>query len=91
MQEKGNEASTRIRNSDQNYQPRIAQKHNQQKGRPLRFRYQVFFHGYCYYCSNFGHKAANCGLNFRNMQSKNNQSMQHRTRQSTSKQEQHTT
>ena len=42
MQTKGNEASTRIRNLDQNYQPRIAQKHSQQKGIPSRFKYQFF-------------------------------------------------
>ena len=53
--------------------------------------YQIFFHGYCCCCSNFGHKAANFAFNFRNMQSKNSQLLQHRTRQSTSKQEQHTT
>ena len=38
MQTKGNETSTRIRNSY-----KIAQKHSQQKGRPPRFRYQIFF------------------------------------------------
>ena len=42
MQTKGNEASTRIKNLDHNYQPRIAQKHSQQKGRPPRFRYNFF-------------------------------------------------
>ena len=42
-------------------------------------------------CSNFGRKAANCAFNFRNIQSKNNQLLQHRTRQSTSKQEPHIT
>jgi hypothetical protein len=25
-------------------------------------RYKEFFHGYCFYCSNFGHKAVNCSL-----------------------------
>ena len=94
MQTKGNEASTRIKNSNQNYQPRIAQKHSQQKGRPPRFRYQILFHGYCYCCSNFGHNVANCEFNFKSMQlriSKNIQLLQHRTRQSMSKQEHHTT
>ena len=91
MQTKGNEASTRIRNSDQNYQPRIAQKHSQQKGRSPRFRYQTFFHGYCYCCSNFGHKAANCAFNLINILSNKNQLLQHRTRQTTRKHEHHTT
>ena len=48
------------------------------------FRYQIFFYGYCYYCSNFGHKAANCGIKFRSMQlrrSHNEQWLQHRTKQ----------
>ena len=85
VQTKGNEASIRIKNSYQNYQPRIAQKHSQQKGRPPRFRYQFFFHGHCYCCSNFGHKYANCAFNFRNMQSKHSQLLQHRTIQSASK------
>ena len=43
MQTKGNEASTRVRNSYQNYQPRNVQKHSQQKKRPPRVRYQNFF------------------------------------------------
>ena len=42
MQTKGNEASTRVRISDQNYQPRNVQKHSQQKERPPRLRYQIF-------------------------------------------------
>ena len=31
---------------------------------------KFFFHGHCYCCSNFGHKATNCAFKFRNMQSK---------------------
>jgi hypothetical protein len=31
------------------------------------FRYQNFFHGYCFYFSNCGHKIANCQIMFRNM------------------------
>jgi hypothetical protein len=53
------------------------------------FRYQNFFHGYCFYCSNFGHKIANCQIKFRDMQlkkSRNNQSLQHRTKQPMSRQ-----
>jgi hypothetical protein len=47
------------------------------------FKYQNFFHGYCFYCSNFGHKIANFQINFRDMQlrrSRNKQSLQHRTK-----------
>jgi hypothetical protein len=46
----------------------IYQKMEQQmkKGRPS-FRYQNLFHGYCFYCSNFGHKIANCQIKFRDM------------------------
>ena len=47
-------------------------------------RYQNFFHGYYFYCSNFGHKIANCQIKFRDMQlrrSRNKQSLQHRTKQ----------
>jgi hypothetical protein len=53
------------------------------------FRYQNFFHGYCFYCSNFGHKIANCQIKFRDMQlrrSRNKQSLQHRTKQPMSRQ-----
>ena len=25
-------------------------------------RYKEFFYGYCFYCSNFGHKVVNCSL-----------------------------
>jgi hypothetical protein len=28
-------------------------------------RYKEFFYGYCFYCSNFGHKAVNCSLRLR--------------------------
>ena len=52
---------------------------------------QNVFHGYCYCCSNFGQEDANYAFNFRNMQSKSNQLLQHRTRQLASKQELHTT
>jgi hypothetical protein len=58
------------------------------KKRPS-FRYQNFFHGYCFYCSNFGHKIANCQIKFRDMQlrrSRNKQSLKHRTKQPMSRQ-----
>ena len=95
MQTKGNadETSTKIKNSDKKYQPRFVQEQSQEKGRHPRFRYQIFFHGYCY-CSNFGHKVANCVFNLKSMQlniSKNSQLQQHRTRTTMSKQEHHTT
>ena len=82
---KGNkdEIGTKIRNSDQKYQPIFAQEQSQQKGRQPIFRYPIFFHGYYYCCCNFGHKAANCAFNFRSMQlriSKNCELLQHRTR-----------
>jgi hypothetical protein len=32
-------------------------------------RYKIFFYGYCFYCSNFSHKAINCSLRLRNEQS----------------------
>jgi hypothetical protein len=47
------------------------------------FSYQNFFHGYCFYCSNFGHKIVNCQIKFRDMQlrrSRNKQYLQHRTK-----------
>jgi hypothetical protein len=33
-------------------------------------RYKNFFYGYCFLCSNFGHKAINCSLRFRFEQSR---------------------
>jgi hypothetical protein len=53
------------------------------------FRYQNFFHAYYLYCSNFGHKIANCQNKFRDMQlrrSRNKQSLQHRTKRPMSRQ-----
>jgi hypothetical protein len=61
--------------------------HNMEQQIPRRspsFRYQNLFHGYFFYCSNFGHKIANCQIKFRDMQlrrSRNKQSLQHRTKQ----------
>jgi hypothetical protein len=68
----------------------IYQKMEQQMPR-IRpsFRYQNFFHGYCFYCSNFGHKIANCQIKFRDMQlrrSRNKQSLQHITKHPMSRQ-----
>jgi hypothetical protein len=53
------------------------------------FKYQNFFHVYCFYFSNFGHKIANCQIKFIDMQlriSRNKQSLQHRTKQPMSRQ-----
>jgi hypothetical protein len=35
-----------------------------QKRQPFP-RYKEFFYGYCFYCSNFGHKAVNCSFRLR--------------------------
>ena len=43
MQTKGDETSTRIINSDQNYQPRIAHKQSQQKGKSQESCTKSFF------------------------------------------------
>jgi hypothetical protein len=63
-----------ISNEKQRYQ-------NMEKQMPRRmpsFRYQNLFHGYCFYCSNFGHKIANYQIKFIDMQlrkSRNKQSL----------------
>jgi hypothetical protein len=52
-------------------------------------RYKDFFYGYCFLCSNFGHKAINCSLRFRYEQSRysmNNYLPQQRLRQPSNKQ-----
>ena len=93
-QEDENETSIRIGDCDQKDKSRFTQEQSHQQMRQPRFRYQVFFHGYCYYCSNFGHKVANCAFKFRSMQlrmSNNDELSQHRTRQSPSNQQLHTT
>jgi hypothetical protein len=54
-------------------------------------RYKKFFYGYCFFCSNFGHKAINCSLRFRYEQSRysiNNYLPQQRLRQPSNKQPQ---
>ena len=67
-----------------------AQRHHQhernqfaQRRQPSS-RYKEFFYGYCFYCSNFGHKAINCSLRFRYEQS----SFSRRLRQPSNKQSQ---
>jgi hypothetical protein len=64
---------------------KIYQKMEQQipRRRPF-FRYQTFFHGYRFYCSNFVHKIANFQIKIRDMQLRrltNKQYLQHRTKQ----------
>jgi hypothetical protein len=54
-------------------------------------RYKNFFYGYCFFCSNFGHKAINCSLRFKFEQSRysmNNYLPQQRLRQTNNKQSQ---
>jgi hypothetical protein len=48
---------------------RHQQERNQfvQRRQPFS-RYKEFFYGYCFYCSNFGHKDVNCSLRLRNEQ-----------------------
>ena len=100
LQTKENENETSIGIGDQKDQSRFAQEQIQQKMRqPIpkrqpRFMYQGFFHGYCYYCSNFGHKVANYAFKFTSVQLRmpnNDELLQHRTRQSLSNQQLHTT
>jgi hypothetical protein len=48
-------------------------RHQQERNRFAQRRqpfsmYKEFFYGYCFYCSNFGHKAVNCSLRLRHEQ-----------------------
>jgi hypothetical protein len=59
--------------------------------RQIFSRYKDFFYGYCFFCSNFGHKAINCSLRFRYEQSRysmNNYLPQQILRQPSNKQSQ---
>jgi hypothetical protein len=40
------------------------------QGRQPFSRYKEFFYGYCFYCSNFGHKDVNCSLRSRHEKSR---------------------
>jgi hypothetical protein len=56
--------------------------------RQMFLRYKNFFYGYCFFCSNFGHKAINYSLRFRYEQSRysmNNYLPQQRLRQPSNK------
>ena len=78
-----------MRDYGQKYLSIFAQEQIQQNMRqPIperqqRFTCQDFLHGYCYCCSNFVHKVANCDFDFRSMQLRmpnNDELLQHRTR-----------
>jgi hypothetical protein len=59
--------------------------------RQIFTRYKDFFYGYCFLCSNFGHKAINCSLRFKYEQSRysmNNYLPQQILRQPSKKQSQ---
>ena len=79
------------REHEEDLQNRMARKFTPR--RQPRLRYQNFFNGYCLCCSNFGHKAANCDINFRNRHhriSSNYQILQHKLKQSVSNQKHYT-
>jgi hypothetical protein len=69
---KGKSARTEYVEQRNNALP--AQRHDQhernrfaQRRQPFS-RYKEFFYGYCFYCSNFGHKAVNSSLSLRHEQ-----------------------
>jgi hypothetical protein len=74
------------------YQKYYQHERNQPPQRRHIFsRYKDFFYGYCFFCSNFGHKAINYSLRFRYEQSRysmNNYLPQQRLRQPSNKQSQ---
>jgi hypothetical protein len=66
--------SARTESVEQRNNALPAQRHHQhernrfsQRRQPFS-RYKEFFYGYCFYCSNFGHKAVNCSLRLRHKQ-----------------------
>jgi len=68
--------STKIEIVEQrNNIPSTQRNHHHGRNRPAQrrqpfYRYKGFFYGYCFYCSNFGHKVVNCSLKFRYEKSK---------------------
>jgi hypothetical protein len=78
--------STRTKSVDQrNYQ----HGRNQSAQRRQSFsRYKGFFYGYCFFCSNFGHKAITCSLRFRYEKSNYSRNNQQILRQPSNKQPQ---
>jgi hypothetical protein len=91
------EKGARTESVDQrNNTPSAQGNHQHGRNRPAQrrqpfSRYKDFFYGYCFYCSNFGHKAVNCSLRFRHEQSRhprNKYLPQQRMRQPSNKQPQ---
>jgi hypothetical protein len=89
------EKGTRNESVEQiNSAPSSQGNHQHGRNRPAQrrqpfSRYTNVFYGYCFYCSNFGHKAVNCSLKFRHEQSRhpNNKYLpQQRMRQPMSRQ-----
>jgi hypothetical protein len=65
------EKGARTESVEQRNNAHPAERHHQhgrnrfaQRRQPFS-RYKEFFYGYCFYCSNFGHKAVNCSLRLR--------------------------
>jgi hypothetical protein len=73
---KSKEKGTRTETVDQRDNTLSAQRNHQHgrnrpsQGRQPFSRYQGFFYGYCFFCSNFGHKVVNCYSKFRYEQSR---------------------
>jgi hypothetical protein len=91
------EKGTRTETVDQRNNVLSAQRNHQHgRNRPSQrrqpfSRYKGFFYGYCFFCSNFGHKAVNCSLRFRYEQSRHSRNRylpQQRMRQPSNKQSQ---
>jgi hypothetical protein len=65
---RSNERGTRTETMDQRNNVLFVQRNHQHRiNRPSQrrqpfSRYQRFLYGYCFFCSNFGHKAVNCSL-----------------------------
>jgi hypothetical protein len=85
--------STKTESVDQrNNTNTFSDQRNHQHGRnrlQLFSKYKVFFYGYCFFCSNFGHKAVNYSLRSRYLKSRysgNNYLPQQRLRQPSYKQ-----
>jgi hypothetical protein len=92
---KSERKSTRIKSVEQrNNTPSTQRNHQHGRNRPAQrrqpfSRYKGLFYGYCFFCSNFGHKAVNCSLKFRYEQSKHSRNRylpQQRMRQTSNKQ-----
>jgi hypothetical protein len=69
------EKGTRTESVEQrNYTSFSQLNHQHRRNQPTQrkkpfSRYNDFFYGYFFYCSNFGHKAVNCSLRFRHEKS----------------------